>query len=404
MMTTEEQFRQALSDELQHHILPYWMSNMPDPVHGGFIGRISGEEVPYPDASKGAILNARILWTFSAVYRLLKKNEYLDMAIRAKEFLLNRFFDSQHGGVYWQLTADGRPLDTKKQIYAQGFAIYGLSEFARATGDTEALDKAIELYHLIEKYSFDPRRNGYLEAFTGEWNEMADMRLSAKDANEKKTMNTHLHILEPYTNLYRVWPSEQLRKSLKNLIELFLDKILTPSGHLQLFFDEEWHSKQTIFSYGHDIEASWLLYEAAATVSDADLTERVVAVIPAIVAAASEGLQPDGSLIYEKDLVTGHTDFDRHWWVQAEAVVGFWYAYRLLGQEKYKKKALACWQYIQTRLTDTVHGEWHWSIQADGSVNRSDDKAGFWKCPYHNGRMCMEIMENPYADNDTMFP
>ena len=385
--------KKEFEDTLQRNILPFWINNTIDQQNGGFIGRVSGDGIAHPDAPKGAILNARILWTFSSAYRLFKKPEYLDTATRAKEYLLTRFWGTKNGGIYWQLSADGSPLDTKKQIYAQGFAIYGLSEYARATGDTEALEKAIELYQLIEKYSFDTKLNGYLEAFTGEWQEIADMRLSDKDANEKKTMNTHLHILEPYTNLYRVWPTVELKASLRNLIELFLDKILAPTGHLQLFFDEEWTNKQKIFSYGHDIEASWLLYEAAVVLGETDLTDRVIAVIPSIVKAASEGLQPDGSLIYEKDMATGHADFDRHWWVQAEAVVGFWYAYKLFGREEYRVKAEHCWTYIKNNLVDRAHGEWHWSIKADGSINTVDDKAGFWKCPYHNGRMCMELIE-----------
>lgn len=389
----EEIAKQEFVDELCLNILPFWINNVIDTDNGGFVGRISGNGDKHADAPKGAILNARILWTFSAAYRLFNKPEYLETATRAKEYLLTYFWDNEQGGIFWQLAADGTPLDKKKQIYAQGFAIYGLSEYARATGDSDALEKAVELYQLIEKYSFDQNLNGYQEAFTGDWGEIADVRLSDKDANEKKTMNTHLHILEPYTNLYRIWPTAELKNSLRNLIELFLDKILAPSGHLQLFFDEQWHNKQNIFSYGHDIEASWLLYEAAVVLGETDLTDRVIAVIPAIVKAASEGLQPDGSLIYEKNLATGHVDSDRHWWVQAEAVVGFWYAYRLYGREEYLEKAKDCWNYIKNNLVDRNNGEWYWSIKADGSINTSDDKAGFWKCPYHNGRMCMEMIE-----------
>jgi len=386
------QLKQQLKDELTQNILPFWMDKMVDETQGGFYGRMTGENDIVSTAPKGAILNARILWTFSSAYRLLKKPEYLITATRAKDYLLQYFWDTKNGGIFWQLDSEGKPIDTKKQIYAQGFAIYGLSEYARATGDTEALDKAVQLYELIEKYSFDTKLNGYFEAFSCQWGEIADMRLSDKDANEKKTMNSHLHILEPYTNLYRVWPSAQLKQSLHNLITLFLDKILDSTGHLQLFFDEQWYSKKNIVSYGHDIEASWLLYEAAVELGDEALLHRVIVVVPAIVKAASEGLQEDGSLIYEKDEDTAHVEADRHWWVQAEAVVGYWYAYQLTGNEAYLQKTENCWQYIQNHLIDRENGEWFWSFKTDGSVNMTDDKAGFWKCPYHNGRMCMELI------------
>ena len=219
-------FKVEVQEVLTNNILPYWMEKMEDDVNGGFYGRITGEEILKPEADKGAILNARILWTFSAAYRVLAKDEYLETAQRAKRYLLDNFYDKEFGGVYWSLDYNAKPIDTKKQIYALGFAIYGLSEFHRATGDKEALDYAIALFEAIEKYSFDADKNGYFEAFTCEWGEIADMRLSDKDANERKTMNTHLHILEPYTNLYRVWKDERLKHQLKNLIEIFLDRIL----------------------------------------------------------------------------------------------------------------------------------------------------------------------------------
>jgi mannobiose 2-epimerase len=388
-------FKQAFTAELCENILPFWISHMPDLQNGGFIGRISGDGIAHADAPKGAILHARILWTFSAAYRLFGEPSYLLTADKAKEYLLTKFWDTDNGGIFWQLAADGTPMDTKKQIYALGFAIYGLSEYARATGDKEALEKAKELYFSIEKYSFDNEKNGYFEAFSKDWKQIQDMRLSDKDANEKKTMNTHLHILEPYANLYRVWPSAQLKASLRNLLELFLDTILDNSaGHLRLFFDENWNCKSKITSYGHDIEALWLMYEAATVLDDSDLVERVKAVVPIIAEAAKGGLRPDGALIYEKDEATGHIDSDRHWWVQAESVVGFSYAAVITGNKEYGKIAQRCWTFIQEKLVDRQQGEWFWSIKEDGSVNRTDDKAGFWKCPYHNGRMCMEMIEH----------
>lgn len=386
--------RTEMQDELVNNILPFWMNNMVDRKNGGFYGRITGTDVLVPEAEKGAILNARILWTFSAAYRLLKKPEYLQTATRAKRYLIDRFYDPEFGGVYWSLDCQGEPLDTKKQIYALGFAIYGLSEYHRATGDEEALDYAIRLFDSIEAHSFDPEKNGYCEALTRQWGEMADMRLSDKDENERKTMNTHLHILEPYANLYRVWKDARLAKQLRNLIELFITRILNQyTGHLELFFSDDWESKYRIISFGHDIEASWLIHEAALVLGDQALLEKVEPMVEYIAAAADEGLTPDGAMIYETFVDKGKTDTDRHWWVQAENVVGHVNLYQHFDDGVALQKAFRAWDFIKQHLIDRVHGEWHWSVSADGTVNTTDDKAGFWKCPYHNGRMCMEVME-----------
>lgn len=380
--------------ELENNILPFWMKEMKDDEQGGFYGRISGDNVLDKSASKGAILNARILWTFSAAYRVLRKNEYLEMATRAKRYLLDYFYDFEFGGVYWEVDSAGNPLDTKKQIYAIGFAIYGLSEYTRATGDVEALDFAKKLFEVIEKYSFDADQNGYLEALTREWNPIADMRLSEKDENEKKTMNTHLHILEPYTNLYRVWKDERLKKQIHNLVNLFLDKILdSETYHLNLFFEDDWTNKYQIISYGHDIEASWLIHEAALVLGDKDLLKKVEPNIIRIARAADEGLNTDGSMIYENFVAQGKVDRELHWWVQAENIVGHINLFQYFHDDKALEIALLCWNFVKCHLVDNEHGEWYWSLFSDGTVNKIDDKAGFWKCPYHNGRMCLEILE-----------
>lgn len=386
--------KKEMEEELVTNILPFWMNKMTDKVNGGFYGRITGNETLIPDAEKGAILNARILWTFSSAYRLLKKPEYLEMATRATRTIIDFFYDEDFGGIYWSLDYKGRPLELKKQIYALGFAIYGLSEYYRATGDEEALAYAIHLFDSIEQYSFDSVGNGYCEALTREWGEIADMRLSDKDENERKTMNTHLHILEPYTNLYRVWKDERLKKQLHNLVRLFTDKILNPeTGHLELFFDDNWVSKYRIVSFGHDIEASWLIHEAALVLGDETILARVEPLVEYIAAAADEGLQPNGSMIYETFLDKNKIDRDCHWWVQAENIVGHVNLYQHFEDEVALQKAFRCWEFVKKNLIDYRNGEWHWSVRADGTVNTNNDKAGFWKCPYHNGRMCMELIE-----------
>lgn len=394
METTIFQLKKEVEEILTTNILPYWMDKMIDVQHGGFYGRINGQEVLMPEAEKGAILNARILWTFSSAYRLLHKPEYLETATRAKREIIDRFYDKEFGGIYWSISAEDRPLDTKKQIYAIGFAIYGLSEYHRATGDNEALEYAIRLFHDIEAHSFDRKKNGYFEALTREWEELDDMRLSNKDANERKTMNTHLHILEPYTNLFRVWKDDYLKHQLYNLVRLFIDRILdTDTSHLQLFFNDDWESQYHIISYGHDIEASWLLHEAAMVLDDKTLLDEVEPRIIDIAETGTEGFLTTAGMLYEQNVDTASIDADRHWWVQAETIVGYINLYQHFDDKLSLSRALQCWEFVKRNLIDRENGEWYWSLRADGSVNRNEDKAGFWKCPYHNGRMCMEIME-----------
>ena len=415
--------KQEMQDVLESNILRFWLDKMQDHENGGFYGRIDGQGVLHPEAEKGAILNARILWSFSAAYRVLGNPEYLEAATRAKDYLIDHFIDKEYGGVYWSVDYQGNPLDTKKQFYAIGFAIYGLSEYARATGDREALDYAIELYECVEEHSFDSQYNGYIEACTREWGEITDMRLSDFDANFPKSQNTHLHIIEPYTNLYRCLremqaaescnyvpvlgsvlpigvtvPLETLASvegSLRNLIDIFTDKILNPeTHHLDLFFEMDWtRGAGHLESYGHDIECSWLMHEAALVLGDQKVLKKVEKIVREVAKASEKGLRPDGSMIHEANLDTGHADNDLHWWVQAENVVGWYNIYQYFGDEDALEKVFRCWEYIKTQLIDWENGEWYWSRHPDGSLNTADDKAGFWKCPYHNSRMCLEIIE-----------
>jgi mannobiose 2-epimerase len=415
--------KREMQDVLEKNILRFWLDKMVDEENGGFYGRIDGHGQLHPEAEKGAILNARILWSFSAAYRLLEVEEYLEAATRAKDYLIEHFIDPVYGGVYWSVDYKGQPLDTKKQFYAIGFAIYGLTEYARATGDREALDFALQLYDCIEEYAFDRAHNGYIEACTREWGEIEDMRLSELDANYPKSQNTHLHILEPYTNLLRCLrelhaqetcdyvpvlgavlpigitiPLETIvavEASLRNLINIFSDRILnSETHHLDLFFEMDWtRGAGHLESYGHDIECSWLLHEAALVLGDKKVLAKVEPIVREVAKASGKGLRRDGSLIHEANLDTGCVDDDLHWWVQAENVVGWFNIYQHFGDEEALERAGRCWEYIKSQLIDWSHGEWYWSRHADGTLNTVDDKAGFWKCPYHNSRMCLELIE-----------
>lgn len=382
---------------LEENILRFWIERMTDNENGGYYGRIDGHGNVVDDAPKGAILNARILWAFSSAYRVLRKEEYLKAATRAKDYLMAHFVDKKYGGVYWSLDSKGAPLDTKKQTYAIGFAIYGLSEYARATGDAEALDMAKSLFLNIEEHAFDAENNGYVEALSREWQPIADMRLSEKDENGSRTMNTHLHIIEPYTNLYRVWKDDSLAERLDNLLHIFTDKLLNPrTNHLDLFFDDSWNGKRNIQSFGHDIEAAWLLHETALVLDDKNVLAKIEPIIRRIAEAADEGLNADGSMLYERWTDTGKTDTQRQWWVQCENVIGHVDLYQYFGDEAALDVACRCLDYIEANLVDRDGGEWHWSVDAEGNVNLTDDKAGFWKCPYHNARMCLEIIEREF--------
>lgn len=396
-----DNLKQTMKDVLEHNILSYWIDHVVDKENGGFYGRIDGDDQIHAQAEKGAVMNARILWAFSAAYRVLRNPAYLEAATRAKDYFLAHFVDKENGGVYWSVDYQGNPLDTKKQTYAIGFAIYGFSEYARATGDAEALEMAKRLYHDIETHAYDSENQGYIEALTCEWQPIADMRLSDKDENGSRTMNTHLHIIEPYTNLYRVWKDAALEKSIRNLLDIFTDKLLNPeTHHLDLFFDDKWQGKRNVESYGHDIEASWLLHETALVLDDKAVLQKMEQVIRRIADAADEGLRPDGSMVYEHWKDTDEYDLQRQWWVQCENIIGHIDLYQYFGYEDSLEKAIQCWNFVQKNLIDAKNGEWHWAVLDDGTINLKDDKAGFWKCPYHNSRMCLELIERDYESKE----
>lgn len=396
-MTGNREWAAQCRRELTGNILAFWMRHTIDRENGGFYGEIDCDLRVKREAPRAAVINTRILWTFSAAARILGDAPYRETADWAYRYVVDQFLDPEFGGVYWMLDHLGRPLNARKQIYAQAFAIYGLSEYFRATGDAQALDCARRLYRLIEQHSADPEYGGYIEARARDWSPLEDQRLSDKDLNCPKSMNTHLHILEGYTNLLRVWPDAGLQARLMALIELTMDRIVSGS-HFQLFFDNRWTSLTDHVSFGHDIEGSWLIQEAARVLGDAALLERAQGLAVRMAAAVlEEGLADDGGIYYEAS--HGHlVDPNKHWWAQAEAVVGFYNAYQVSGRDDFRTAAWRAWRFIEDKVVDKVHGEWHAKLKPDGTPYQAEEDAdaclvGTWKCPYHNARVCLEMME-----------
>ncbi len=387
-----EKLKKEVSDDLTKNILPYWTTRMVDNLNGGFYGRIDINNKVYPEAEKGGILNARILWTYSSAYRVTGDTSYLRMAKRAKDYIISHFIDKEYGGAYLSLKADGIPSNTRKQVYTNAFFIYALSEYSRATGDKQALDEARKIYNLFEKHAADMESGGYFEVFSREWERIRERMIGESSDKDEKTMNTSLHVMEAYANLYRVSGDKSVGGSLRKMVEIFLDKIIDKkSSHLICFLDRNWNGTSTVDSYGHDIESSWLLYEAAALLNDNELTGRVKSASVKIANAAVEGLQADGSMLTEKDNATGHIRTQRSWWEQAETVVGYLNAFELTGDESYLERSLKSWEYIKKNFIDKKGGSWFSYVSESGVPG--GDKGGFWICPYHNGRMCMEVIE-----------
>ena len=385
-------YRKEMQQELEK-ILEYWMKFAIDTQNGGFVGRVDHDNKIHAEAPKGSVLNSRILWTFSAAYHLTKKEEYLKLADRAFQYLKDYFIDKECGGVYWTVTHTGQPLDTKKQIYALSFAVYGLSEFYHVSKNEKALELANDIYGAIIKYSYDEKNGGYIEALTREWKEINDLRLSAKDANEKKSMNTHLHVLEAFVNLYGVSSNELLKAQVQEMIRLFADHIISKqTNHLVLFFDNEWNQRSNIVSYGHDIEAAWLIQEAVEAIKDQLLWDVIRHRLLPLTLAAAQGLDKDGGLWYEYDPSQNHLIKQKHSWPQAEAMIGFFNAWQNTADEKYLNQSLKSWDFVKKYIHDKDCGEWYWGVYEDYSPMRKEDKVGMWKCPYHNSRACIEII------------
>ena len=401
---TPAALRAAIENELRGNLLPFWRDRSEDTARGGFIAEMANDGTIRTDAPRGLILNSRLLWTFSALCReLAEEPRDLELARRAYDTVESTFRDRDHGGYVWRVDAEGRPLDRSKKIYGQAFSVYALTEYHMATGSAAALESARGVFELIERHAHDESDGGYIEARSADWSETEELRLSEIDMNAAKSMNTHLHLLEAYTNLYRVAPNARVERRLRHLIELFGNHLLDLGagpgrGHLRHFFDERWRVLSDTYTYGHDIEASWLLYEAAGVLEDEGLVRAACEwAIELARAVLAEALDADGGLAYEG---CGGSVIDRRrdWWCQAEAVVGFWNAFRLTGDRSFGDAAKRVWSFIDRHVVDRNGGDWFWRIRANGAVDDAEPKVSEWKGPYHNTRMCLEMMRRIRAN------
>ena len=401
-----------LKEELTKNILPYWEQYSKDPKSNGFYGAIDNSNKGNAKAWRSIVMVSRYLWSYSQAARLLKDKSYLDMADYAYAYMMKDFRDPYYGGVYWSVKQDGSAELARKQIYGEAFACYALSEYACAVKELRKsqlcaeniMSECLSIYNLLEKYALDKELGGYAEALNRDWSFTKETSLSAKDIDCAKSMNTNLHVMEAYTNLYRnlpvVYPENKnllkaVGKSLSNLVKVHLEKILNKKDfHLDLYFNDKWQQiGPDEISYGHDIEASWLLWEAAEVLQNESLMKKVKA--PALKIAEisyNEGFDQETGA-FDNTMLNGKRDTTRVWWNQAEAINGFYNAWQLTGDEKYSKAVERIWEWVKAYQKDKSCGEWFASVTKEGKPVAKELKGGNWKTSYHNGRCCMELLK-----------
>jgi cellobiose epimerase len=402
-------FYEQIKKHLVGNILPYWEKYAIDTENEGFYGAIDKANVPDARANRSIVMTARFLWTYSAASRLFNNAAYMKTAGFAFQSIRRHFFDTLNGGMYWLIQPDGTPAVPKKQVYGQAFALYALCEYSAALREvlkqeypsTVVMDRALALYSLLERYAKDPVNGGYIEALSEDWKPTADMQLSQSDMNCAKSMNTNLHVIEAYTNLYRtlpvVYPEQQdLRKlvgiSLTELVRIMLSKIVGKNHHLGLYYDMDWKRLDTEISFGHDIEASWLIWEAANELGDEPLLEDARPVcIDMARTVLTEGFDKKAGAL-ENIIKDGKKDTTRIWWNQAEAMNGFYNSWEISGNEDFKLAYLKEWDWILQYQADRENGDWFWAVDAAGVPDAAQPKGGNWKTCYHNGRFCMELL------------
>lgn len=382
-------FDTQVKEHLTKDIIPFWQ-RLRDEECGGFYGYMGYDLELDKKAVKGCILNSRILWFFSNAYMLLKEERLLQDAAHAFRFMKEYCMDKENGGVYWSLTFDGKPEDTTKHTYNQAFAIYALSSYYDASKDEQALKMAKELYEIVETKCKD--EYGYLEAFNIRFEPEENDKLSENGVMAEKTMNTLLHVFEAYTELYRVTRDDKVADNIRYMLDLVADKVYNSEiGRQEVFFDRTWHTLIDLYSYGHDIEASWLIDRGLEILNDDAYTARIFPMTRTIVENIYQRAYKEHSLVNEAE--NGVVDTTRIWWVQAEAVIGFLNGYQKAPEHKeYLEAAEDIWNYINEYLIDKRCREWYWGLDE----NRKPLEKPIvepWKCPYHNGRMCFEVIK-----------
>ena len=381
-----EEIRKHLTD----CIIPFW-KKLRDDEHGGYYGYMDCDLQVDRKAVKGCILNSRITWFFANAYLALRDESLLNEAKHGYEFMQKYCVDKEKGGVYWSVACDGTPVDTTKHTYNQAFSIYALSSYYDASGDKEALDTAMNLFHIIEERCMD--EIGYKEAFDREFHEVENDKLSENGVIAEKTMNTLLHVFEAYTELYRVSGNADVKKRLEWILDTFAEKIYNPELHRQeVFFDREMNSILDLHSYGHDIETAWLIRRGTDVLGEKVYEDKMLPVILDLTSQVYK-VAFDGHS-FANECEKGVVDQNRIWWVQAEAVVGFLNAYKLAPEhEEYLEAAKAEWNFIKEHVVDKREGsEWFWDVNDKGEAVSGKPIVEPWKCPYHNGRMCLEVI------------
>lgn len=386
---------QIMKKEAEEHlrgtIIPFW-EKLTDRTYGGYYGYMGYDLAVDEKAEKGCILNSRITWFFANAYTLLKEEQLLEQAKHGYEFLKEHCLDKEYGGIYWSLQYDGTPLDTTKHTYNQAFCIYALSSYYEASGDEEALKLAFDLFHLIEERCRD--EVGYLEAFTRDFKPESNEKLSENGVLADKTMNTLLHVYEAYTELYRVSKDAAVKEKLCWILDVFAEKVYNPKKQRQeVFFDKNYNSIIDLHSYGHDIETAWLIDRGVEILGEEAYAEKMSPITEALTAQIYHVAFNGHSLANECD--KGVVNTHRIWWVQAETVIGFLNGYeKQPGHLEYKDAALAEWEFIKNFQMDKRAGsEWFWEVDENGVPYPDRPIVEPWKCPYHNGRMCMEIIK-----------